>query len=154
MKTLASAIVLIHLSVSASAQEQCSTVAQCAQRAMEAAYQAKLTLQIAVPKGAVMAFNADRCPDGWAPFGSAAGRVIVGLDNGNQRFALRSQGGRSDIPSDGQHNHAVSGGRNEFGGRFGNDNTDDDWTTVANGAHNHGGDNMPPFIALLYCERR
>lgn len=138
----------------ATAQEDCSTVAQCAQKAVEAAYQAKLALQIAVPKGAVMAFNANTCPEGWVDFAGATGRVIVGVDGNNEKFAYGKTGGRADIPTDGEHNHKVQGRRNEVGGRFGNDNNDDDWSTVKAGAHSHGGDNMPPFISLKYCERQ
>ncbi|GAB4063950.1 hypothetical protein GCM10028812_00140 [Ancylobacter sonchi] len=121
---------------------------------MEAAYQAKLALQIATPKGAVLAFDSDKCPEGWTDFGQASGRTIVGADPSNPMFNLGKIGGRVDIPMDGQHNHAVQGRRNELNGRFGNDNGDDDWSTVANGAHNHGGDNMPPYIALKLCKRQ
>lgn len=153
MKRILGLTFLLCLPDSALAAEQCSNVAECAQKAMEAAYQAKLALQVAVPKGAVMAFRLNECPDGWVPLQIAMGRVIVGVDPGNERFKLGSTGGRLDIPTDGSHNHAVTGGRNQFGGRFGNDNTDDDWTTVDNGAHNHGGDNMPPYLSLLYCEK-
>jgi hypothetical protein len=47
----------------------------------------------------------------------------------------------------------VQHGRAPGGGRFGNDRSDDDWSTGRAGNHNHGGDNMPPFLTLLYCER-
>ncbi|PBB39597.1 hypothetical protein [Mesorhizobium sp. WSM3868] len=56
----------------------CSTVMDCAQKAMEAAFQAKKAIRVAVPKGSVIAFNLDSCPDGWQLFQPLVGRVAVG----------------------------------------------------------------------------
>jgi microcystin-dependent protein len=35
-----------------------------------------------IPSGAVLAFDLDRCPAGWAPFSPAAGRTIIGVNDG------------------------------------------------------------------------
>jgi hypothetical protein len=43
-----------------------------------------LTAQI-VPAGAVMAFDLDACPAGWAPYVPARGRTVVGVDTGLTR---------------------------------------------------------------------
>ena len=149
---------LIGVSTHAYSQEKCSTVADCAQKAMEAAYQAKLALQLAVPKGAVMAFDLDQCPKGWTAMSEAAGRFVVGVNtegsNGQSKYSLGETGGRVDIPSEGAHKHA----REEFGRGpskrwFGDDNEDNAFRNASDGKHSHDGENRPPYLALLYCRR-
>lgn len=45
-----------------------------------------------VPSGAVMAFDLERCPAGWAPFAPAAGRTIIGVNDGGNGLAPRARG--------------------------------------------------------------
>lgn len=66
-----------------SQENKCDSIADCAQKAMEAAYQAKMALQIAMPKGAVLAFDLKECPPGWTAVPGLAGRVVVGAGKGN-----------------------------------------------------------------------
>lgn len=144
------AILLLNSANVVFAEDKCSSVADCAQKAMEASYQAKLALQIALPKGAIIPFNLEKCPEGWKPFIAAQGRFIIGV---NENYKFQTSGGRDDIPTDGAHRHPVQQSRGPNNGRFGNDNADDHWSTASAGSHNHGGINMPPFYALTYCER-
>ena len=146
------AIILAAIGAAAPARAQapCTTVLECAQRALEAAEEAKRTAALSTPAGAVMAFNRDDCPAGWKRLEEANGRVIVGMA---PDLARGAKGGRRDIPADGSHEHPVRAGHAPGGGRFGNDNADDHWATGPAGQHAHGGDNMPPYLALLYCER-
>ncbi|WP_298983106.1 hypothetical protein [uncultured Roseibium sp.] len=99
------------------------------------------------PPSAVLPFNSDRCPEGWREFEPAAGRFIVGTGTS---FALGEQGGRLDIPSDGNHRHSRG---EQIAHNFGDDNADNNFVTAHAGAHNHGGQNVPPYIALRYCQR-
>ncbi len=144
------------------AQERCTTVADCAQKAMEAAYQAKLAFQIALPKGAVMAFNLPKCPDGWAPFAPLSGRVIVGVGAGAglTERKLGDRGGEEEhrltvdeMPS---HSHQYQTAQNWDGDRSGRQNAG--YERITPSTSPAGGDKphntMPPFQALLYCERQ
>ncbi len=105
---------------------------------------------IFIPSGAIVAFNKECPEDGWEEFEPASGKFVLGR---SKDMGLGETGGNATIPSHGEHNHAVQFGRNEHGGRFGNDGIDDDWSTVKDGTHNHGGENRPPFIALNYCRK-
>lgn len=128
----------------------CTELVECAQLALQAAQTAQRAATIATPSGAVLAFNRSSCPDGWSQFAPASGRFVLGTA---ANIALGTRRGRADIPTDGAHEHGVRGGRAPGGGRFGNDNNDDHWATSTAGSHNHGGNNMPPYVALLYCVR-
>lgn len=150
----------------ATAQEQCESVADCAQKAMEAALQAKIVLQVAVPKGAVMAFNLDTCPDGWQPFTPLNGRVAMGAGTGSglsERTFGQTGGAETHTLTTAQmpgHSHTYSSTNNgqllDNGGNFpavprygtiGNKTTT---ATGGGGAHNI----MQPFLVLNYCERQ
>jgi hypothetical protein len=39
----------------------------------------RVPVQIFIPQGAVVAFNATSCPDGWTPYQHAEGRAILGV---------------------------------------------------------------------------
>lgn len=149
MKLLATfaSIVLINAASVVGAQ-QCGTVVECSQRAVEAATTAVAAVEVLLPAGAVVPFNLEQCPAGWTPLSDASGRVIVAA---SQTIALGSTGGRMDIPSDGQHSH----GRHQVADPgFGDDNSDNQYRTDAGGNHNHGGLNMPPYLALTMCQKQ
>ncbi|MCV9964540.1 hypothetical protein OIU34_21860 [Pararhizobium sp. BT-229] len=150
---------------------QCTTVADCAQKAMEAAYQAKLALEIAVPKGAVMAFNLEQCPNGWSPFSAVSGRVIVGSGKAGtlSERKLGDQGGEEkhtlsieEMPS---HNHfnGVYQYLMSINGQItvGSIDSNPPWEpnlgsaaqmSAAGGGQAHNV--MQPFHVLTYCERK
>lgn len=138
------------ITVNAQDTPQCSTIEECAQKAMEAAFQAKKALQLAVPPGAVMAFNLTKCPEGWSDFVVGANRVIVGM--GNSR-GLLSTGGqtKTDITD---LKRVVLDNSAETGGIYnGKEKFSFHWVFGQNYAQKPDG-NMPPFITLLYCERQ
>lgn len=168
MKKLSLISVMLVISAnSAFAQVECATVAECAQKAVEAAYQAKIALQLAVPKGAVMAFNLKECPDGWEAFVPVEGRVIVGSGepmNLTKRVAGQTGGAEThqlsvaEMPS---HTHTLKLGNNTGRGpdrmiQHADPHGGSHWPEVpsysAGGGMAHN--NMPPFIVLNYCERK
>ena len=60
-------------------------------------------------------------------------------------------GGRVDIPTDGGHTHGRGA---EVDRNFGDDHSDNNFRTDANGGHNHGGNNQPPYYTLMMiCKR-
>jgi hypothetical protein len=152
MKNLMILVAVGPLAIMTDADAACKTSAECAQEAVEVAASTKATLELLLPKGVVMAFNLENCPSGWSEFSNGAGRTLMGMVPGDDSFRLGKTGGRADIPQGGEHNHAVQFGRNELNGRFGNDNADDDWSTAKAAGHNHGGVNLPPYVAVKFCE--
>ncbi|WP_029066180.1 hypothetical protein [Labrenzia sp. DG1229] len=122
----------------------------------------------AFPTGAIVAFDGGRyekvpdgrlqtgCPSGWIRFEQAAGRFIIGSDSypgfepNAPKYKLRSEGGREDIPVDGEHRHRRG---DEVSSNFGDDNKDNNYVTNHEGAHDHGGANLPPYIALYFCKK-
>jgi microcystin-dependent protein len=56
-----------------------------------------------IPAGAVLAFDLERCPPGWAPFGPAAGRTVVGVNAGGNGLSVRAVGALF-----GAENHALT----------------------------------------------
>jgi microcystin-dependent protein len=56
-----------------------------------------------IPSGAVMAFDLDRCPTGWAPFGAAAGRTIIGVNDARNGLSARALGATV-----GEENHLLT----------------------------------------------
>jgi len=107
-----------------------------------------------VPSGAVMPFDLASCPSGWSSYNSAQNRTIVGSGGS---YGRGSTGGAStvtltvaEMPS---HNHGVDAGSASFGpgdwylGSANNNN--DNWSEYTGGGQPHN--NMPPYIALLYC---
>lgn len=121
-----------------------------------------------VPRGAVMAFNLPACPAGWAPFALAAGRTVVGAGagagltprgpgeiGGEERHLLT--GDEMPAHRHGVYRHAatVEPGAPRTNGA----GSEDPGTTVLDiGATGLAGGNlphaiMPPYVALLYCEK-
>lgn len=156
--------------VGASAQ----TVEESAAIAADAAQRAEAALQIAVPTGAVMAFDLPECPRGWSEFEALAGRVILGSGEGNRDELDRlltpreytQYGGaethtlsESEIPA---HSHTftddyyatVDGGQGIGGsGQRGDPSgpQTEDRTAVVGGGQPHN--NMPPYYVLTMCRR-
>lgn len=144
-------------------QETCSTVMDCAQKAMEAAYQAKTAIRIAVPKGAVMAFNLKECPDGWVALQPLVGRVIVGagidVTGALTERKLGEKGGEEKhqltVEEMSAHSHSFtatqSGGGCSYSGCNGYSQVIPNQTDSQGGnvAHNI----MQPYYVLTYCER-
>lgn len=159
----------------AKADQNCTTVAQCAQKAVEAARMAQTMVDNAVPKGAVMAFDLAKCPEGWSDLQMTAGRVIVGAGEGNRDLGdrpltkreLHDMGGEekhtltvAEMPS---HTHSTTATGN-WGDKqdrqgvwgFGHDDGHGDAGTLTSAAT--GGSQphaiMPPFVVLKYCVRQ
>ncbi len=134
-----------------------------------------------IPAGAVVAYaDAQSCPEGWNSFDQAAGRVIVGAGSeGNKDetgkalsgYALNQTGGRettvlssSNLPA---HTHRYNdiyysekGGTVEVPNNKGSSGSDSDnkgyqisRTTLTDKTEAGGFTNLPPYIALLYCEK-
>lgn len=145
----------------------CTTVMDCAQKAMEAAFQAKTAIRIAVPAGAVMAFDLDSCPEGWEPLDKLAGRVVMGAGmrdgSGLTPRKLGETGGEEqhrltvdEMPSHthqivsqahwGDHTHwqaGLGGDDGEFPASL--------TTTPTGGDKPHN--ILPPYYVLTYCKR-
>lgn len=123
-------------------------------------------LNTVIPNGAVMAFNLEDCPIGWAPFGEAAGRTLVGAGKGDglSERKLGDSGGAekhqltpAEMP---KHSHAQRVGQHAYtenkiwawnlvnpkGGAF-----ELDHTGIAGSGKEHN--NMQPFVVVTYCER-
>ena len=122
---------------------------------------------ILVPSGAVLAFNKARCPDGWVEYRDAQGRVVVGIGEqpGLSRRTLGEIGGsekyyltKSEIPI---HNVDVRleyyDNENNRRYKTENGNRADKVRIIKTEAYEESAqrahDNMPPFVALCYCEK-
>lgn len=128
---------------------------------------ADLITAVQVPSGAVLAFDRQRCPDGWSPFDALAGRVIVGAGRAEGLTPRRvgDRGGEervtltlAQMP---EHRHANPtigpnqviqeiegleiGGRGSYGPQHRRP------TDTAGQSQPH--ENMPPFFTLLYCRK-
>lgn len=121
-----------------------------------------------VPAGAVMAFQLDTCPTGWAPLAAAAGRTIVGVDAthargtsfGSDAVTLET----AQLPS---HTHSVSVtiplssvgcDRNCTTVGFSRQSGVNQGSASATGTSGAAGGGQPvtvrdPSLALLYCVR-
>ena len=67
------------------AHADCTTIKECAQEAVEAALTARSQIDLMIPKGAVVPFAADKCPDPyWEEYPRAYGRFIRGIDKREQ----------------------------------------------------------------------
>ncbi|MGY0794098.1 phage tail protein [Azospirillum argentinense] len=126
------------------------------------------------PPRSVLAFNTQACPPGWKEFTVARGRTLVGVGQGEglTSRALGQTGGAeqhtlsiNELPS---HNHGgATGGSSvgsfvEFPVRGPVSGAFDGVVQFSVSDHTHavnaegGGKahpNMPPFVALLFCER-
>ncbi len=130
-----------------------------------------------IPKGAVMAFNLAACPDGWTQFTPARGRTILGVGQStpeDTKYKLGTTGGAEThtltIEEFPPHNHGLVGAGNGSylkqwnatnahyavpcpnarAGSFRTSRLPNGWSEGEAKPHN----TMPPFIALLYCEKQ
>lgn len=123
-----------------------------------------------VPSGAVVAFRAVSCPNGWAPYQRGSGRVIVGVGAADGKdFLFEEIGGKvatkltvANLPPH-QHDTSVAIGeannapfglgpakRAVFGTQI---------APLTTGMTSPVGESapfstLPPYISLLYCEKR
>ena len=117
-----------------------------------------------VPAGAVVAFDLDRCPDGWVIHDDAAGRFVIGT-GGVPQLGRGDIGGRArvvltinEMPAHSHQNPVLSttgdsasyrlregGGPATFGGEHARP------TQVVGGDQPH--ENMPPYVALRFCTK-
>ncbi|MCR9214842.1 MAG: hypothetical protein NXI13_14085 [Proteobacteria bacterium] len=135
-----------------------------------------------ISDGAIVAFgNTKNCPDGWTEFDQANGRMIVGAGNGSgnkdgngkalSSYTPNQTGGQetttltaSNLPA---HSHryydiyySERGGSVSVPNNKGSNGSDSDnkgyqitRTTLADSSKAGGFTNLPPYIALLYCEK-
>jgi hypothetical protein len=121
----------------------------------------QLIEKVAMPKGAVLAFNRQSCPPGWQEYAKAYGRFIRGIDKGESGIdpdGVREPGSTQD-EAFAAHSHSRPRGVYDAGG-----GPDASWV-----AHDHyfgyghanppetgkagGGETRPDNVALLYCEK-
>jgi hypothetical protein len=122
---------------------------------------------IQVPSGAVLAFDRQRCPDGWSNYEEGVGRAIIGAGRGNNLTPRRvgDTGGEEQVtltlaqmpahrhanPTTGNNqvieevNALPIGGRGSYGPQHARP------TDAAGQSQPH--ENMPPYIALLLCRK-
>lgn len=137
-----------------------------------------------VPQGAVMAFNLNACPNGWAAYAPAVGRAVIGTGTltetytpsdrapwtESRNYTLAQTGGfmtwRLNINEMPRHNHAVPMVAGSFASLLGVVGlipspipvfTGSATTAVGRTTFDTGDDsphqNMPPYVALLYCQK-
>lgn len=112
----------------------------------------------ATPKGTILPILGQDCPAGWSTLDEAQGRFLVGSSD---TFGLATTGGAAEIPEGGRHGHSTStsNGVNRGPHPAG-------WTqapgkhrhlhghnvsVAESGEHNHGGNNLPPYLAVTFC---
>ncbi len=125
--------------------------------------------KVVMPKGSILAFNNEVCPEGWHDFKEGIGRFLVGIGNapGLKLKNLLESGGEEEhvllleempihkhetVESGDPGNSAwgVSGPRNSrHGVRWENFQTS--YTSPAGGSKPHN--NLPPYIGVLFCEK-
>ena len=124
-----------------------------------------------IARGTIGAFNLATCPSGWSTFSAGVGRTIVGVGSGADLTprTLIQQGGEEahtlTIPEMPSHDHGgqtqASGAAMFWGGaavgRFGAGDfpfsQDAHSHPIAMQGGNEAHNNMPPFVALLFCEK-
>lgn len=160
LKLLALGVITSLYFNSAWAQSECSTTAECAQRAVEVAASVKAQIDLLLPKGAVMAFALDACPDPyWEEYEPAYGRFIRGIDKqgSTDPDGIRAPGNKQPDQFS-SHTHSQ-----QFGMKKGHFNSEG-WEEVphVNQSGKRGvatyssGDQetRPKNVALLYCVRK
>jgi hypothetical protein len=150
----------------ANADQLCKTIADCARLALEQATAARKALKMAVPPGAIMAFDLPQCPVGWVPFGPGAGRVLIDAGNsgtpGSTNLKPGDKGGTQQItlsvaqlPPHAftyQDYGSLPSGSCAYSGCSGRSGDRTRTTnTLGNGQPIN---NMQPYYVVSYCERR
>ncbi len=109
-------------------------------------YQGQTAPALLIPAGAVMAFNLGACPDGWVEYDEAEGKFIIGGNNGV-----------APAPPASYSEFDVSIGAGSSSGNYpieldAGDQVNIDLTLgrEENQASRSG---IPPYVALLYCEK-
>lgn len=121
-----------------------------------------------IPRGAVMPFTTEGCPEGWSRYTDVDGRMIVGTGRraGASKefiYSFKDTGGEeehrltvAELP---RHSHksvsALDGQSLQWGPgshpiptSVANKNAAADWSAGSGQPHN----NMPPYIALFFCQ--
>lgn len=119
-----------------------------------------------VPSGGIVAFDdRDDCPRGWDTFDDVVGRVIVGAGQatGLKERKAGDRGGLEVVPLTTNqlpsHRHKITEPYHFTGGpvdiakgtSYGL-KTEPKWTEPEGNGEPH--ENMPPYIALLYCKKK
>lgn len=148
-----------------SASSSAQTATDQAALAQKAADQVRGRSDALVPVGAVVAFDFPTdCPQGWEPFKSGSGRVVVGEGKGDglSDRKYRSEGGverhQLTVPELPSHSHPGNVGT---GGASFEHHKDDskrmpsaDWRSESGQAGgNVAHENMQPFIVLKMCKK-
>jgi hypothetical protein len=122
---------------------------------------------ILVPSKAVVAFHAASCPDGWKEVKFAKGRFIIGVGEspGLTNRTLLEKGGEEQhkltIEEMPKHKHVKEniglGKEDEYGFQGSERNVYISSKKMEPISEEQGKDkphnNMPPYVALLYCEK-
>lgn len=136
--------------------------------AAEASFGAlSLLLGPSVPPGAVVAFEAGKCPDGWKLYHDGAGRFLFGADKDHD---LRSEGGKEkhmltwdEMP---KHRHDDDKGKFLLVKKSYNitatdvDDKGRDEINIRHGVrmnisgNNAPHENMPPYRVVNFCEKK
>ena len=113
---------------------------------------------MATPPGAVLAFEAERCPGGWSAYAPAFGRFVRGIDPGVEADRRRKPGSLEDDALQ-DHVHEIAGAKTaghqpQVGAPHGYDagalgNTINETKFVRSAKV--GDETRPKNVALLYC---
>jgi microcystin-dependent protein len=124
---------------------------------------------VLVPSKAVVAFHAASCPDGWKEVAFTKGRVIVGVGEGKgltSRHLLENGGEEQHkltIEEMPRHKHVWRGVSNKKHDEYGFEGSEQNVYKEPGSSIDNIGEaagegkphnNMPPFVALLYCEKQ
>ena len=126
----------------------------------------RLTIEIPVLRGAVVAFDSDVCPPGWEEAKELAGRVVVGsgFGEGLTPRKRKETGGEERVELDQaqipEHNHYVrlptrtllpnlTGTNDKYNVAV---DIELAQTMRAGGGESHN--NMPPYVVQLYCRKK
>ena len=119
------------------------------------------SVQIGIPKGAVIAFNSNSCPDevNWREYENAYGRFIRGLDKSGELIDPESGRGLGSLQEDSftKHRHglkvAYHGAREVEGWSLTNNRPTTGFETPHMNNEEGGSETRPKNVALLYCEK-
>ncbi|WP_009547978.1 phage tail protein [Crocosphaera subtropica] len=128
-----------------------------------------ISSEIVIPSKAIIPFNSNECPSGWSDYSQSAGRFIIGVGQGSNLTERRlgDLGGTEkhmltvdEIP---QHYHNYED-YHYYDQEIGDPNYQtpqgdetgilkyrEGQTTEIGGGKPH--ENIPPFVALKYCEK-
>ena len=101
-----------------------------------------------IPDGAVMAFNLPACPDGWVSFSSADGRTVIGVGGS---YTFRETGGLEEVELTTMQAGFTVAADEIQPAALGPATAGSSSYLVDVTPSDH--ENMPPYIALTYCEK-